>query len=116
MLEPSCARPCPPGRRGTDAWSWPPPRDTDRSTQCRPGVLAFLEPTVKLNDNAIRVVDIKAAHPPLRVGERLPRTAKRDPLGQELVQQRLRIGHGKGEVRDPQLIQLQRRASDLLTH
>jgi len=32
------------------------------------------------------------------------------------VQQRLWIGHRQGEVRNPQLIQLQRRASDLLTH
>ena len=51
VLEPCRACPRPPGRRGTDAWSRLPPRVTGRGTQCRPGALAFLEPTVKLDNN-----------------------------------------------------------------
>ena len=38
--------------------------------QSRPGALAFIESTVKLDDNPIRVVHVEAAHPALGVGER----------------------------------------------
>jgi hypothetical protein len=39
-----------------------PPLVTCRSTQRRPDALAFLEPTVKLDDNPIRVVHISGSY------------------------------------------------------
>src|SRR5919197_6083524 len=71
-------------------------------------LLAFVEPAVKLDDDAVRVVHVKAAHPALSVGERLPWTSELGALGQQLVQQGFGVGDCKGEVGNAPLVQRQR--------
>src|ERR1700756_298498 len=75
----------------------------------------LVETAVELDEDAVRIVHVEAAHPALGVGERLPWAAEGGAFGQELVHQGLRIWHRKGKVCDPQLVQLQRCTRDVLT-
>src|SRR5262245_44671174 len=77
-------------------------------------VLTFVEPTVELDNNAVRVIDVEATHTPRSISERLPWSAEGGTFGHEFFQQSLGVGHGKGEMRNTHLVQLQRCAGNFL--
>src|SRR6266478_4669554 len=76
--------------------------------------LAFVESTIKLDNDPVWVIHVEAANVTLRIRERLPWAAELRALGHQLLQQALSVWHCEREVRNTHLVQLQRCTGDLL--
>src|SRR5712691_10138438 len=57
--------------------------------------LAFVESTIKLDNDPVWVIHIEAANTTMGVGERLPWAAELGALGYQLFQQALSVWHGE---------------------